>query len=94
MEVIQEGKEYQLQTVQKKWVRVLFYHKQNDQFVDGLTTEELLEMLINRQAGFSKTTSHDDDNLNALTHLKQALMFLKNRTNRKLNFKKSKYKSV
>lgn len=90
MEIVSQAKEYQLQTVKKKWVRIVFYHKDNaGEFVDGLTTEEILGMLIDRQANFVKSTTNDDENLNALTHLKQAMMFLKTRSDKKLEFKKN-----
>jgi hypothetical protein len=93
MEIVQKAKEYQLQTIDKKWVRIIFYHKDSSgNFVDGLTTEEVLGMLIDRQANFVKSTINDDDNMNALTHMKQALMFLNHRSDRKLEFKKTKNK--
>lgn len=87
MEIVTQGKEYQLKTVDGKWLRVVFYHKDKDDKCDGVTSEEVLEMLINRHSHMA-ITSPSEENINTVTHLKQALMFIKARHLNKLRKKK------
>ncbi len=84
MIVIKEGVEYQLKTVNESFIHLPFFHKDKGEFVDGITLEEVLKVLIDRQRVFLKK-SDTSENLNILSHLQQVLYWANQR-----NFKKIK----
>lgn len=96
MLVVKEGVEYQLQTVNEEFLHLKFFHKDGDKFVDGVTMEEVIKTLIDRQRGFLKK-SDTAENLNILAHLQQVLYWANQRNFRKVKSKNknvTEYKSV
>lgn len=86
MIAVKDGVEYQLKTVNENHLRVVFFHKDNENFVDGVTMEEVVKMLIDRQRTFLKK-SDTTENLNILSHLQQVLYWANQRNYRKVRSK-------
>lgn len=84
---IKEGVEYQLKTVNDNNIHLPFFHKDGDVFIDGITLEELVKVLIDRQRVFLRK-SDSTENLNILSHLQQVLYWANQR-----NFKKVRTKN-
>jgi hypothetical protein len=96
MLVIKEGVEYQLQTVNENYIHLKFFHKEGEGFVDGVTMEEIVKTLIDRQRIFLKK-SDSAENLNILAHLQQVLYWANQRNFRKVKSKNknvTEYKSI
>lgn len=90
MVVVKEGVEYQLKTVNENFIHLPFFHKDGETFKDGVTMEEVVKVLIDRQRVFLKK-SDTSENLNILSHLQQVLYWANQRNYRKV---KSKNKAI
>jgi glycine cleavage system pyridoxal-binding protein P len=89
MKVIEPGKVYEVTTAKGETNTLTFCHTKDGVFVDGITSEELLKVLINRHEGFMYKVE-TTENINVFTHLKQAFVWLGTRNINKLNRKKNK----
>lgn len=88
MRVIIPGEKYAISTAQGVEVLDLIFCKsENGEFVDGLTNEEILHVLIHRMECMVKDKP-SQENMNILTHLNQAKGWLTIRNNNKLKNRK------
>lgn len=81
MEIVDAGKRYIVKQTNGNPLELIFCHKdETGKFVNGVTTEDLLEVLIARQMYFTRDLEHTSaHNLNILSHLQQALHSAKRR---------------
>ena len=70
-----KGVEYGIQTTDNKEIIVQFCHKVDGVFKDGLTDEEILDMLIARYYNHMNR-EESGDNVSVYTHLRQAKMHM------------------
>lgn len=84
------GKRYTLQTAQgMDVIDIVFAHKVDGKFVDGITNEELINILEHRVKQLVKTHM-TTENLNTLTHIQQAKSWMNARNYQKLKTRKDK----
>jgi molybdopterin-guanine dinucleotide biosynthesis protein len=90
MNIIEQGKKYQVFTTEGKSLELVFCHMNGDKvFVDGISSEELLKVLIDRHAGHARSVQ-TSENINIETHLRQALVWINVRSQNKLQRKRRK----
>lgn len=92
MEVVAPGTRYKVRTANGQDVELVFCHTSEGGFIDGITSEELLKVLVHRHRGFAMKVE-TTENINVWTHLQQAQTWLSQRTIvkfRRKNFKKKK----
>lgn len=84
MEAITPGRVYNLRNFKSgKTQRVVFTHRiATDEFVEGTTNEEVIDMLLDRLF-YLQTKGFDAKNQVAIDNLKNAKRALKKRSNRK-----------
>lgn len=88
MRVIEDGQRYEAQTANGVGVfDVIFCKSENGEFVDGLTNEELVEILIHRME-FLVKKKPSQENINTLTHLRQSKSWMHVRNFNKLQTRK------
>jgi hypothetical protein len=88
MRVIEPGKRYEVHTAQGVPVfDVIFCGMDANGFVDGITNEELVEVLIQRME-YLVTRKPSTENMNTLLHLKQAMSWMHVRNDNKLKKRK------
>lgn len=93
MQVVSRGKEYLLTGSDREQsndpVRIIFCHK-TDQgvFINGMTSEEIMQMLIDRQQHFLDKDA-SSENIQTLLYLKKALDCMTNRNKGKMNSKRT-----
>ncbi len=93
MEVIKEGTWYELESTNKTRQSIIFIHKDDKtgSIVQGTTTEEVLQMLIDRLETLNvKNKSFENDS--AIRNLENALREIKKRNKNKSD-RKFKYKN-
>lgn len=89
MIVKEEGYVYDLQTAEgHPAVTIAFCRKDEGRFVDGITNEELIELLVSRLTYLVKQKP-TEFNMNALTHAQQAKQWIHTRSYQK-NLKKKR----
>ena len=93
MQILQRGKEYLLsgsdRTGTEKPVHILFCHKDGEgRFINGMTSEEMLSMLIERQQ-FMLDRDPSAENIQTLLYLKKALDCMTQRNTVKMQKKKN-----
>jgi len=85
MRVIKPGERYELYTAEGvPVIELIFCKTENGKFVDGLTNEEILEVLINRMSHLVKIKP-TTENMNTLLHLNQVKNWMNVRNFKKLN---------
>lgn len=85
MKVIEEGQRYEAHTANGVPVfDIIFCKLENGEFVDGITNEELVEILIDRMV-FLVKKKPSQENINTLTHLRQVKQWMNVRNFKKLN---------
>lgn len=86
MEVLEAGKRYVVKDSEGKEIIISFFHKDTSgKPVHGIMSEDLMEVLIHRQSYFVVDLNRASmNNINILTHLKQAFGFMKTRNFAKL----------
>jgi hypothetical protein len=86
MTIVEPGIRYKVTDTEGTEIDLIFCHKKDGEFVNGITTEMLLEVLVDRQTFFTREKKRDTkENLSLLINLKQALQWA-----RQLNFLKVK----
>lgn len=96
MEVIVRGVEYKLRNYSNKdtYQGIRFVQKTGDHFLDGITNEEVLYMMIDRLSHLNRL-HYSSLNQRALDSLKDALKYLKERQkNKYMNKDKSDIKGA
>jgi hypothetical protein len=89
MRVVIPGERYAISTAQNVEVlELIFCKSENGKFIDGLTNEEVLEVLIHRMECMVKEKP-SQENMNTLTHLNQAKGWLNIRNLNKLKKQRS-----
>jgi hypothetical protein len=94
MEIVEAGTRYRIKSANGEDVDIIFCHSKDGAFVDGITSEELLKVLLNRHRFFALKVE-SVENINVWTHLDQAAHWLARRTSVKFkrkNFKRKKTK--
>jgi hypothetical protein len=83
--VIEPGKKFQITDSAGNQLDIVFCHKDKDgAFVHGITTEDLMDVLVSRARHFTIDKGRDtQENLNELTHLKQAQQWGRQRNHKK-----------
>ena len=92
MNVVEPGKIYTVFTAEGKPVEIVFCHNRDGAFQDGITSEELIKVLVDRHRGFMEIAD-STENLNVFTHLKQAQTWMAQRTLKKWQRNKNKSKA-
>lgn len=78
------GKIYTLATAKGNTQPLVFcHHNEAKEFIDGITSEELIQALIDRHHGFMQAID-TEENINIYTHLKQVSFWLSQRGKKKL----------
>lgn len=89
MDTIKEGVHYALTTTDGKKVQIIFCHRDDSsQFIDGITSEDLIKVLVDRYRVFSNKVD-TPENINTFLHMRQALHFAQLRKKKKLERKAS-----
>ena len=92
MEVIKPGVHYTVTTTDGKQINLVFCHRdENKTFIDGVTSEDILGVLLDRYRHFSGTVD-SPENINTFLHLRQALHFLQLRKKKKMERKAAEKK--
>jgi hypothetical protein len=91
VQCVDAGKVYTVRTVGGQLINVVFYHKDefSGEMVDGITSEELVEVLLHRHRGFMEKV-HTTENLNTYTMIMQVREALKQRRRNKVKRDKLK----
>lgn len=88
MRVIEEGQRYEAHTANGVPVfDVIFCKMENGEFQDGITNEELVEILIHRMTSLVKKKP-SQENINSLTHLRQVKQWMNVRNFKKIENRK------
>lgn len=89
MKVIIPGERYGISTAQGVEVlELIFCKSENGEFIDGLTNEEILQVLIHRMECMVKDKP-SQENMNILTHLNQSKGWMNVRNLKKLQNRKN-----
>jgi carboxypeptidase C (cathepsin A) len=88
--VVEPGKRFQIKDSAGASVDLTFFHKSKEgNYIDGITSEDLLEVLVSRVRHFTVDQGKDsEENLKSLIHLKQALQWMRQRNYKKLKISK------
>lgn len=87
MNVIEPGHSYRVFTVKGEPVDLVFCHNKDGEFQDGLTSEEIIKVLVDRHKGFIEKAD-TTENLNVYTFLKQAQTWMSARRIKKYQRKR------
>lgn len=89
MEVKVPGHSYGIHTAKGfPAVDIIFCKMENGEFWDGITNEELVEVLIHRMS-FMVQQKPSQENMNALTHLRQTKQWMNVRNLKKIQNRKN-----
>ncbi len=87
MIVLEKGVKYVTEGSQGFSLEIVFTHRDSrNQFVKGVTNEDLIKILIDRLS-HQNSVSRDGDTFNAVLHLQQAKQFLDLRNDKKLKLR-------
>lgn len=93
MKVIEQGYRYEVETANKMPAfDIVFCRNANGEFQDGITNEELINIMIDRMRCMVKK-NQSQENMNTLTHLQQAKEWLEKRRFGKLIKRKNETKN-
>lgn len=76
MKIIKPGIHFIITDSAGKELEIIFSHREDGKYVDGVTSEQILEVMLERQRYFTIDKEKDTkENLSLLIHIKQALQF-------------------